>query len=130
MPSLLIETREEILKLLAQCKSKRKIALECNCFKFTVSHISEKFALFQTIDTLPGYGRKRCLSPSDVRFIKLFLMRDRRLTLPKLVSDWNSCASISVCTTAIRDVLSDCGLHGKVACKKPLLRPANVKKTS
>ena len=55
-------------------------------------------------------------------------LRDRKKTVPQLTEEFNISRDYPVSISTIRRSLKASGLNGRVAVKKPLLRPQNVKK--
>ena len=73
-------------------------------------------------------GRPVLMSDSDRREVYLNSLRDRRKTIPILSEEFNATRSRSASASTIRRSLLCWGLRGRVAAKKPLLRPANIRK--
>ena len=55
-------------------------------------------------------------------------MRDRRQSLDILTENLNKHRKFPVCQTVVRNALLSWSLYGRVAARKPLLSPRNVKK--
>ena len=68
------------------------------------------------------------LSQNEKRSIKILSLKDRSKTLPAITAEFNLCRPAPVLHTTVRQALLENGLSGRVGCKKPLLRTANVKK--
>lgn len=71
----------------------------------------------------------RKLTEADVRHLKILSTRDRRETTAYLQAEMNASRSESekIWMTISRR-LTEQGLKGRIAAKKPLLRPANIQK--
>jgi hypothetical protein len=54
--------------------------------------------------------------------------RNRRLTTPEIRAEVNKCRREPVSLTTVKRRLRDAKLFGRVAVRKPLLRPQNKKK--
>lgn len=75
-----------------------------------------------------GRGRNGILSEEDCRALYLNCLRNRRKALPLLVAEFNIGREFQISLTTARRYLKTFGLIGRVAAKKPLLRPQNVRK--
>lgn len=68
------------------------------------------------------------ISEKTRKYLILLSKRDRRKSLPALTEEMNSVLDHSVSQSTVRSSLLSFGLNGRVACKKPLLRQANIRK--
>jgi len=78
--------------------------------------------------TVFGRGRKSLLTPSDIRYLALISIRDRRKTVVELTNEFNIGRGKTVSRRTIARALVRSGLYGRVAARKPMLRKANIKK--
>ncbi len=78
-----------------------------------------------SIITSKGRGRKSSLTPNDESYLKISSIRDRRKTIAILTEELNRSRRHPVSKTTVRKALISFGLVGRVATRKPLLRPAN-----
>lgn len=63
-------------------------------------------------------------------YLKLLSLEGRRKTVPQLTIELNLTLDRPVCQSTVRNTLKSFNLNGRVAVQKPLLRPANIKKTT
>lgn len=84
----------------------------------------------ESVQNVKGRGRKCALNESEVRYLQLNSTRDRRKTLTELTAEFNLSRKTheKVGRSTVARALSLAGLRGRVAAKKPLLRPINVRK--
>lgn len=106
----------------------KQIAKYVGCSTTTVKYTLKKFKQSGSFDLKPGRGRKPMLSASDERYLAQTAVRNRRATLSEITSFFNRGRNKNVCETTVRTILKRKDLRGRVACRKPLLSPANIKK--
>ena len=100
-----------------------KIYKRLNIPLTTVRAIIKKLQTYGTVANLPGRGRK-CMSPHTVRKMAREAKKNPRATvqeLQTLVVSWGN----KVLKSTIRCHLLTNRLFGRVAQRKPLLRPTN-----
>uniref|UniRef100_A0A4W6D1N8 Transposase Tc1-like domain-containing protein n=1 Tax=Lates calcarifer TaxID=8187 RepID=A0A4W6D1N8_LATCA len=95
-----------------------------------VKYALESIAETGTYKMRHGRGREQKLTEADVRHIKILNTRDRRKTISDLHAEMNASRSESerVSRMTISRRLLEQGSKGRIAAKKPLLRPANIQK--
>ena len=71
---------------------------------------------------------KRKISDRTARYLQLLSKRDRRKTLPVLTQEISLATSNKISLSSVRRSLQSFGMSGRVACKKTLLRRANIRK--
>ena len=71
---------------------------------------------------------KRKISDRTARYLQLLSKRDRRKTLPVLTQEISLATSNNISLSSVRRSLQSFGMNGRVACKNPLLRRANIRK--
>ena len=71
---------------------------------------------------------KRKISDRIARYLQLLSKRDRRRTLPVLTQEISLATSNNISLSSVRRSLQSFGMNGRVACKNPLLRRANIRK--
>ena len=72
-------------------------------------------------------GRPRCTTKQEDNYIRVFSLRNRRLTGPQLAASLNDTHKTPVSTSTVKRRVQDAGL-GRVAKKKLYLRLANKRK--
>jgi transposase len=72
--------------------------------------------------------RELAISKKTARYLYLLSKRNRRKTLPVLTEELNLAVDVPVSLSTVRRSLLSYGMNGRVACKKPLLRKANIRK--
>lgn len=124
-PRISQSTREAIIEY-SENYSLREIAKLTNCDYCTVRNVLRSF---KNQDIPPKrVGRRRLLTASDDRHIKLIAKRNSRKTLPETANEFNIGKATILSNATIRRSLKRNDLNGRVALKKPLLRKENIKK--
>lgn len=124
-----VDEREKIKILRASGLTLSKIATIINCSKSTVKRTIDRInETGSLLDRVCNRGRKRILTPSDDKYIKLCAKRDRRKTLPIIVREFNLSRKHQVGFSTIRRSLIRSKMTGRVAAKKTFLRKANIRK--
>lgn len=123
-----LEKRAQIEILRKEGFSERKIAE-----KVGVSNKGVHYALHRQQETgsnvdRPRSGRKKVTTDAEDKHLRITSKRNRRLTAPDLKADLNAKREVAVSLTTVKRRLQAAGLHGRVAARKPLLRPINKKK--
>jgi len=106
----------------------RKIARSLKLEPCTVSRIIKKFKDTGTVADRKRSGRPRKTTEAEDRQIVITSKRDRRLTAPEITAEINRGRKDPVSVSTVKSRLNKAGLYGRVAVKKPLLRPQNKKK--
>lgn len=101
---------------------------EVGCSESTVRRTVQRFQNTGSDENIYGRGRKPALTVRDIRYLGLSSMRDRRKTAAQLAEEFNMGRKLAVSRKIVYRALSRCGLHGRVAAKKPLLRKVNIRK--
>lgn len=125
---LSVEVRERIVGLYYDGLSYRAM---CRLLRVSYSSIAYTIRRYQETGSnysRMGRGRFDSLSQSDHRYVKLLSLRDRRKTVPEITAEFNIGRNTPVSNSVIRRSLKKSGLNGRVAAKKPLLRPQNIRK--
>ena len=125
---LLVGERWKIVNFHREKHSIRKISELTGIAKSTVSDTIARFKKNNSCSSLPRSGRPPVISASDNRYLKLCALRDRRQSLDILTENLNKHRKFPVCQTVVRNALLSWSLYGRVAARKPLLSPRNVKK--
>ena len=110
--------------------SLRKIGKDIKCSHSVVKYTLQTIAETGLYKIRQGRGRKRVLEERDVRQLTMSSTRDRRKTTLDLQAEVNDSRAESqkVSRSTISRRLREAGLYGRVAAKKPLLRPQNIQK--
>lgn len=103
----------------------RAIAEKLKISKSTVHDTIRRFKESSTLKTRKRSGRPKLTSKQEDQTIKLISKRDRRLTAPEICAEFNRSHSTQISVTTTKRRLATAGLHGRVAVRKPLLRPQN-----
>jgi transposase len=109
-------------------KSRREIIKNLKLVDRTVGMIIKKFEDTGTIADKKRTGRPRKTTKVEDRRIVIISKRNRRLTAPEIAAQINCSRQSPVSVTTVKERLHEVGLYGRVAVKKPLLRPQNKKK--
>lgn len=121
--------RAKIVNLRKSGMKIKEIAIAIPCSTSTVSYTIKKYDSFKQLETISGRGRKNLMNKCDEHYLKILCIRDRRKTVPQLTNEFNMMKGNKISETTIRRVLQfKLNLHGRVACRKPFLRPQNVRK--
>lgn len=89
--------------------------------------IIEKFKKTGTIKNLKRTGRPKITTKAEDRNLIVSSKRDRFKTAPILAAEFNKGHERKISVTTVKRRLIKTGLNGRVAAKKPLLRPKNIK---
>lgn len=121
-------TRSAIITLHRENNSLRIIAQK---LKLTYRAVQGTVKRYQTTGTTASRkrpGRPKVTTPNDDLRIALTSKRNRRLTAPEIRAQLNEGRAKPVSLTTVKRRLAKAGLHGRIAARKPLLRPQNRKK--
>ena len=92
-----------------------------------VFKVCKKFIDFNTINDLPGRGRKKITTPQDDRRIVRLALQDRRKPAKEISNILND-SGVAVSARSVRRILCKNGLRAHVARKKPYLNAKQRKK--
>ncbi len=123
-----VEDRGKIVAFRSKGESFREIATKIGCSPTAVMKTIKRFNEIGTLHDRPRPGRPCNLSESDVRYITLCSKRNRMKTVPVLTYEFNLTRKKRVSFSCVRRSLKKSRMVGRVAAKKPLLRPQNIKK--
>lgn len=123
------ETRTEQRDLVIQHyqlgKTVREIAEILIIPKSTIGNIIKRFKNTKNIENRPGRGRKNKLTNRQKTTIVREVMKNRRLSAPKMVPMVENMFGVTVSPSTIRNVLKENGFNGRVPRKKPLISKKN-----
>jgi transposase len=126
---LTVMEKSKIVTLRQEGASLRKISLVLGR---SVNAVKQAINRFNETECIEKRERKTSCKPkisdATARYLKLLSKRDRRKTLPLLTQEVNSAISTPVSMSTVRRSLQSFDMNGRVACKKPLLRKANIRK--
>jgi transposase len=126
---LTVMEKTKIVTLRQEGASLRKISLVLGR---SVNAVKQAINIFNETECIGKRERKTSSKPkiSDAsgRYLQLLSKRDRRKTLPLLTQEVSSAVGTPVSMSTVRRSLQSFDMNGRVACKKPLLRKANIRK--
>lgn len=126
--------RAKILTLRKTGMKLKDIALALKCSISTVNYTLKKYnSSNETEDkrlhTAFGRGRKKILNNRNEKYLKIIAIRVRRKSVPQLTNELSIGIGRKFLESTIRRTLiTKFNLFGRVACRKPYLKPANVRK--
>jgi transposase len=103
-----------------------EIARNVGCSDKTVKAILVKYKNGQSLDPKPRSGRPRITTSADDRAIKYQSVKNRRLTAVDIRRNVLTKDGKHPCVRTIRNRLIEVGLNGRVAAKKPFLKPEHI----
>lgn len=122
------EVRSAIVVLHNEGKSEREIASQLKLSKTCVHSTITRYRETGSFQDRPRSGRPRATTSSEDNFIVVTSKRNRRLTAPEIRVEVNKTQVKPLSLTTVKRRLRDAKLYGRVAVRKPLLRPQNKKK--
>lgn len=128
--SISIQKRSEIITLHNENYSVRQISEKVRIPKSSVNNIIRQFAESGSLEDRNRPGSSRKTTHADDERLKLISKRNRRLTAPEILADFNRDRNNPVSISTVKRRLQEVGLHGRVAVKKPLLRRTSSLGTS
>lgn len=120
-----IEKRSAIITLIKEGKSQREVASQLKISKGCVQRAIERHAQTGLLEDKPRSGRPRSTTKQEDLLIVTTSKRNRRKTAPEIRSEINITRNKPLSLTTVKRRLRDAGLFGRVAVRKPLLRPQN-----
>lgn len=118
-------TRSIILFLHQKGFSQRDIAKEIKVSRGAVRNTINIFQESGGLESRKPPGKPRATSKREDSILYRMSIRDRRLTAPELTARLNETKVNPVSVSTVKRRLKDRGLNGRIALKKPLLRPQN-----
>lgn len=125
---LSLDERAKIIAFQKAGYSYRSISAEIGCSISTVCYTIKKHRDTGEIANKAGRGRKRILTHADERWLFLASLRNRHKNAEFLTAEFNRGRKDPISKSTVRAVLKKFHLKGRVAAKKPFLRPINIKK--
>lgn len=123
-----IEKRVKITVLHEEGYSLRKICERTGVSYGGVHAIVSKYKTTGLIKNIQRPGRPKITTAAEDRKIIITSKRNRFKTAPIIAAEMNKHRERKLSTTTVKRRLIAIGLNGRVAAKKPLLRPKNSKK--
>lgn len=120
-----IEKRVAIITLIKEGKSQQEVAAQLKISRGCVRHAIERHAQTGSFRDKPRSGRPRCTTKRQDQLIVTTSKRNRRKTAPVIRAEINKTTNVPISLTTVKRRLRDGGLFGRVAVRKPLLRPQN-----
>lgn len=125
---LSIEIRSAIITLHKEGYSIRLIARKIHVSYKGVQNTIRRFNETGSLANRPRSGRPKCTTKQEDLTLKLISKRNRRLTAPEIRASLNMHRNKQVSLSTVKLRLKECGLFGRVAVRKPLLKPQNRRK--
>ena len=123
------ETERAQMKILRdEGYSFKHIANRMNLSPSTVYKCVRRHERNGNVKNTPGRGRKKKLSKSDEKYLKVTSLRNRRKSRKELTRDLEEATGKNVSPKLVRKTLTPAGLGGWVAVRKPMLRKRNKHK--
>lgn len=123
-----IEKRIKVTVLKEEGFSYSEIGEKLNLSKNGVHYILKRHKETGDFLNREGRGGEKRTSERDEKYIALLSKKNRKLTAPDITAEVNKRRNDPISVTTVKRILQKNGLHGRVAARKPLLRPANRKK--
>lgn len=120
--------RGQIIALNNEGLSQRKIAEKIGVSKGAVQRTLERFKKTTSYTTKRRSGRPRCTTSQEDQYIKTTSLRNRTATAGNIKSLINTTRQKPISKSTVRRRLAACGLNGRVAVSKPLLRAQNKRR--
>lgn len=105
--------------------SVRKIGEKTKIPKSTVARTIKKYLETGSLERKPNSGRRKSLDLQDITFLKKEVSKNPRISSESLKKMLKDVRKTVVCSKTIRNALNSVGLHGRSACKKPLISKKN-----
>ena len=118
--------RDEVIRLHKNGNGYKKISKILNAPRDTVGSIIRQFKVKGTAQTLPGHGRKKTLTATAVRYLKLKIEKNPRMTAEELKRDLSEVGT-EVSAQSIRRTLHSEDIHARTPRRTPLLSAKNKK---
>lgn len=122
------ETRSAVITLHKENYSLRQIAKKLKLTYRAVQGTVKRYKTTGTTQSGKRSGRPKITSPAEDRRLEVISKRNRRLTAPQIRAQLNESRETPVSLTTVKRRLAKAGLQGRIAARKPLLRPQNRQK--
>lgn len=122
------EQRSAVIALHQTGMTEREIAKARKISKTAVHNAIHRYYQTGSFQDRPRSGRPKITSETEDNFIVTTSKRNRRLTAPEIQATINKTRTKPISLTTVKRRLRKKGLFGRVAVRKPLLRPQNRKK--
>lgn len=117
--------RERIVSLSQKKLGYRKIKEKTGFAISTIRYVVKKFKTTGLVATLPRSGRTKSTTPKIDKLIKQEVIRDRRISAPKINSELRTNYGVNISESTVRNRLHAMGFKGRVARKKPWVSKKN-----
>lgn len=111
--------------LLDEGYSQRFIANLLGVTHSTIGRMVRRFNETGSYSRRPGQGRKRCTNERDERFLRVYALRNRRVTSFLLKNELHNVRNVVISARTIRRRLKETGLNSRRPAKAPLLSKEN-----
>lgn len=122
---LTTETRSAIMTLIEEGYSQREIATKLKISKVAVRRTIQRYSCTIGFKDKPRSGRPRVTTKTDDLHIITISKRSRKKTAPEIRAEINEMREKSLSVSTIQRRFRHAGIFGRVAVRKPLLRPQN-----
>lgn len=123
-----LETRSEIVTLHKESYTVRNIAKKTGVSIGGVYYIIKKWRESGNMRNEKRSGRPKVTNFCEDRLIVMTCKRNRFKTSSQITEEFNKCREAKISIDTVKRRLRSEGLKGRIAVKKPLLRPENRKK--
>lgn len=117
--------RKRVVELYHSGQTQVKVARAFNITQSAVSKILKKYRTMGNVINKAKSGRPRKTTLNVDKCIKRISLKDPRKTSRQITEEIREQFNIEITSRTIRNRLIDCGLHGRVAIRKPLLSKKN-----
>lgn len=109
--------------------SNKELAYRFDCTPKAIRNLIKKYEIEGFVKDKPRPGAPKKTTPRNERNIKFSSLKSRKTTAKAIaLKQAPAFVKSKVSVTTVRNILKKAGLNGRVARKKPLLSPANIKK--
>jgi len=122
---LSVVERTKITTLYEEMNSVRLISKKLGIPRSTVHDTIARYQETGLNDDRRRIGRPKATSAAERKYVVLMSKRNRRLTAPEIRANLNSSRLKDLSVSTVKRVLRSGNLFGRVAVRKPLLRPSN-----
>lgn len=123
-----IELRAKIQILSEEGYTHFEIARKLEIPKSSVTYTLARLIITGSNHTKKRTGRPKCTTKNEDKHIIVTSKRNRRLPATMITEDLNNARKIPISVDTVKRRLRSVGLHGRIACRKPLLRRVNKRK--
>lgn len=119
------EQRIQIVTLHGEGITITALSARFNVRRATISDLLAKHAQYGTVADLPRRGRPRASTQRQDRALGRLSVGNPGHVSRRLAQEWREVSNVNVTPRSVRYRLVSMGLHGQIACKRPLLTAAH-----